>query len=314
MFSIIIPCFNKQNQILTTLYSVLNQSFQDYEIIIVDDGSTDNSVNLINTLQDKRIKLIQQQNAGVSIARNKAIKKANGEWVAFLDADDWWHPQYLENINHIIKTHSDAKVVSTDFISKPDTENWQPQAWPLLSQRPEIEIIYSLPEQWLQRIPFCTNSICINKDFLHTIQPWFPESETNGEDLDLWMRIAEKTNILNLPIKLSVYRTNQAYSLTTQHKSLEIPLFIKRMQSRALKHSFPAQLKYSTLLFVAQYKLTLARKAILQQRRTLAFKLLTNATYTIKTKRWWMTLFMILFFPPVLVQKWQDSKKRNQGT
>lgn len=308
MFSIIIPCFNKQNQILITLNSILNQTFHDYEVIIVDDGSTDNSVSLINSVSDKRIKLIQQQNAGVSAARNKAIENANGEWVAFLDADDWWHPEYLQNIHNTINIRSNAKIVTADFFSKPDASDWQPNTWPLPSHLPQTKIIHNLPEHWLQGIPFFTSSICINTAFLMTMTPRFPEGESNGEDLDLWLRIAENTVIIYLPIELVVYRTEQKSSLTNQHESLEDPLFIKRMQSRANKKDFPPQLKNATLLFAAQHKISRARQAILLNNRRLAFKLLLTATYAIKTKRWWMTLLMTLLFPRTKIQKWQHNR------
>ena len=308
MFSIVIPCFNKQNQILITLNSVLNQSFQDYEIIIVDDGSTDSSIEIIQQLNDTRIKLLQQTNSGVSVARNKAIENANGEWIAFLDADDWWHPQYLENIHNAISIHTGAQAISSGFFCKPDSPNWQPDAWPLPRQLPKIEEIKNLPERWLQGIPFFTSSICINSAFLKTIHPWFPKGESNGEDLDLWMRIAEKSSILHLPVEMVVYRTEQQQSLTGNHASLENPPFINRMQSRAHKKDFPPQLKDATLLFSAQHKLSRAREAILLQKRHVTLKLLINATYAIKTKRWWMTLFMCLLLPRSYVQKWQNNR------
>ena len=308
MLSIVIPCFNKQGQIATTLNSVLKQSFHDYEIIIVDDGSTDNSIEIIQQFNDSRIKLIQQTNSGVSAARNNGIKNASGDWIAFLDADDWWHPEYLKNIHTIITAHPEAKVVSTGFFCKPDTPNWQPNAWPLSSQLPEIEVIKNLPERWLQSIPFFTSSVCIHKNFLQTMHPWFPDNESNGEDLDLWLRIAEHENIFHLPTELVVYRTEQQQSLTSNYAPLEDPPFIKRMQSRAQNRDFPPQLKNATLLFVAQNKLIRARQAILQQRRGKAFKLVFSSIYAFKIKRWWMTLFMALFLPTPLVQKWQNKR------
>lgn len=89
MFSIIIPLYNKAHTIINTLNTVFNQTCQDFEIIIVNDGSTDNSLQLIRqNFNDKRIKIINQENAGVSAARNKGIQESQGDWISFLDGDD----------------------------------------------------------------------------------------------------------------------------------------------------------------------------------------------------------------------------------
>lgn len=99
MISIIIPCFNSQNSIATTLSSIVNQTYKEYEIILVDDGSRDNTKEVAEKiLKENSItyKYIYQTNSGPSSARNKAVLNASGEYIAFLDADDAWHPQKLE--------------------------------------------------------------------------------------------------------------------------------------------------------------------------------------------------------------------------
>ena len=88
IISVVIPLYNKKKQIAYTLQSVFTQTFQDFEIVVVDDGSTDNSVEEVEKFDDSRIRLIHQTNAGVSAARNRGIGEARGELIAFLDADD----------------------------------------------------------------------------------------------------------------------------------------------------------------------------------------------------------------------------------
>ena len=83
MISIVIPLYNKEQQIGKTLESVFAQSFQDYEVVIVNDGSTDKSVEIVEGMADKRIRLINQKNSGVSAARNKGIQESRGEYIAF---------------------------------------------------------------------------------------------------------------------------------------------------------------------------------------------------------------------------------------
>src|SRR5690554_5521626 len=96
MFSVVIPLYNKELSISNTIQSVLDQTFQNFEIVIVNDGSTDNSVKEVEKFDDKRIRLIHQENQGVSAARNRGIKEARYEWIAFLDGDDLWEKEHLE--------------------------------------------------------------------------------------------------------------------------------------------------------------------------------------------------------------------------
>ncbi|MDB9989843.1 glycosyltransferase family 2 protein [Flavobacteriales bacterium] len=96
MVSIIIPCFNSANYIKETIGSVLAQTYQHFEILLINDGSTDNSSSIIKTIIDDRIHLVEQENQGVSSTRNKGIAMAKGEFIVFLDADDLLHPNFLE--------------------------------------------------------------------------------------------------------------------------------------------------------------------------------------------------------------------------
>ena len=88
-FSIIIPLYNKEKDIETTINSVLNQTFTNYEVILVDDGSTDNSYKVVSDIEDSRIQIFKKENQGVSKARNYGVSKAKTEYIAFLDADDF---------------------------------------------------------------------------------------------------------------------------------------------------------------------------------------------------------------------------------
>ena len=91
--SVIIPLYNKSQYIARTLDSVLAQTFQDYEVIVVNDGSTDDGPRIVRQYRDPRLRLVSQENRGLSGARNRGIAESRTDWVAFLDADDEWMPE-----------------------------------------------------------------------------------------------------------------------------------------------------------------------------------------------------------------------------
>lgn len=111
MISVIIPLYNKEQAILSSIESVLSQSFQDIELIVVDDGSTDSSVSVVESIGDKRLKLIKQQNSGPSAARNTGLHNAQGEWVVFLDADDELCENALTVMHDNCKKYPDADII-----------------------------------------------------------------------------------------------------------------------------------------------------------------------------------------------------------
>lgn len=114
-FSVCIPLYNKANFITETLKSVINQNFSDFEVVICDDGSSDNSLKRVEQFDDDRIKLIQQENKGASAARNRAVKKSSGEYIAFLDADDLWYPNHLSDLRYLIDNYKQAKLYATNY-------------------------------------------------------------------------------------------------------------------------------------------------------------------------------------------------------
>lgn len=115
MISIVIPLYNKEPIIEKTMMSVLSQDYSDFEVVVVDDGSTDNSVEKIEAIHDSRIRLIRQENGGPSKARNTGVKNAKGEWVLFLDADDELEPNSLAYFANLTKKFSEIKFFCAPF-------------------------------------------------------------------------------------------------------------------------------------------------------------------------------------------------------
>lgn len=123
-FSVIIPLYNKAPYVRKALDSVFAQTYKDFELIIVDDGSTDNSLEVVKEFVghiddrwiDDRLTIISQTNGGVAAARNRGVKESKGEYMCFLDADDWWEPTFLAGMDRLIKEYPDAGIYATNYI------------------------------------------------------------------------------------------------------------------------------------------------------------------------------------------------------
>lgn len=213
--SVIIPLYNKKNHIQRTLTSVLDQTFQDIEVVIVNDGSTDDSVQVVQRIDDSRIRLIHQSNAGVSAARNRGVKEAGGEWIAFLDADDTWHPEKLEKQIAWLKQYPDAMWASCGF-----------SRTRVPGQIKNVEKFHSC---WFKEtclledglIPlscgrhFWTGTVMVKKRVFETVQP-FDTSLRTGEDLDFFYRLVCRfPDGVYLPECLAYYHTGISEALTS---------------------------------------------------------------------------------------------------
>ena len=304
-FSIVIPLYNKAPYIRSTLDSVLAQTFTDFEVIVVDDGSRDDGADLVAAVPDPRVRLVRQANAGVSAARNKGIELARGEWVAFLDADDWHHPRYLATLLLAHQTCPEADILATDFVSVPDGDGIWPPRWPVPAEPPDVELITDLPLRWMCSQPLFTSSIAVRTAQLQRIQPCFAPGESHGEDLDLWFRLAEHSPIALARAPLAAYRTAVAGSLSAHHAALTMPPFLLRMRQRALSGAMPEARRKSALWLAAQQEVTLARQALASGRRIEGLRWLMRGRRAVNTKRWWLTAFMACVFPGQLVTNWQ---------
>lgn len=117
MISVIIPLYNKELIIEKSLHSVLSQDYDDFEVVIVNDGSTDKSAEIVKSIDDPRIRLIEQENGGPSKARNTGVKNAKGDWIVFLDADDEFLPGALKKFCNLIQNHPNVGMFGCSYIT-----------------------------------------------------------------------------------------------------------------------------------------------------------------------------------------------------
>lgn len=184
-FSIVIPLYNKENFIQDTLKSVLNQSFQDFEVLIIDDGSTDKSLEKAKSVSDNRIRIFEQENKGVSEARNKGIKEANTNYIAFLDADDYWYPHFLEEMHKHIKISPQQKVFACaiEFQIKDKTI---PSVYSIEKKGGYQVVNYF--ESSLKQSVLWSSSAVFEKSVFEVSGVFNPNYQA-GEDTDMWVRI-----------------------------------------------------------------------------------------------------------------------------
>lgn len=195
MISVIIPLYNKQSQIHATLESVLRQSYADYEIVVVDDGSTDGSVAIVESFNEARLRLIRQENGGVSAARNRGICEARGEYVAFLDADDLWEPDFLKTMQNLAERYPNCSVYACnyDFVLPDGTHT--PTTIRRLPFTGEHGILSNYFEvASCSHPPLWTSALMVKKEAIRNIDG-FPEGISSGEDLLTWAKLAACNSI-----------------------------------------------------------------------------------------------------------------------
>lgn len=189
-FSVVIPLYNKQNAITATLHSVLAQTYQKFEIIVVDDGSKDDSASRVRAINDPRIRLIQKENGGVSSARNRGIKEAKYDYVALLDGDDLWDENFLIEHVKLIQDFSDAKMWGVNYAFVKYGSSIKCNQGLGNKYRGYIENYFGTKHNDL----FCSSSVVIQKDIFDEVG-YFDERIASSEDLDMWYRI-----ILRYPV------------------------------------------------------------------------------------------------------------------
>ena len=185
-FSVVIPLYNKEHYIEKTIRSVLDQTCTDYEVIVVDDGSKDNSLALARKFESDRVRVIAQENQGVSVARNTGILNANGELIAFLDADDEWRPEYLQTIDALTDSYPESAIYVTAYAVNMGSGKIN------ISTRLEPET-GCLPSYWLTLAKgydfVWTSATTIRRQALIDAGLFRP-GERIGQDLDMWARVA----------------------------------------------------------------------------------------------------------------------------
>lgn len=213
MFSIVIPLYNKELSIESTIQSVLNQTYQNYEIIVVNDGSNDSSAKVVQSIRDTRVRMIHQENQGVSAARNRGITEANHDWIAFLDGDDLWKKNHLEEIVAMMADFPMDKIYVTSFEYSDKRKVFKH------SRSESIFKIKNYFKEALKESLIWTSIIVVHRDCFKKLG-YFNKNLNRGEDTDLWVRLASNFDIIKSSVITATYRV-EAENRTGLSKNLD---------------------------------------------------------------------------------------------
>lgn len=202
--SIIIPLYNKEKAIQRTLNSVLSQSYQNFEIVIIDDGSTDKSVEVVKQLKDHRIRLFAKPNGGPSSARNMGIEKASGEWIMFLDADDELINDALKNALEVLTFHSEIEVLACNFYTREKGE-----MRPYYRKKNKEGIIEDpYKENALARLSLRTGAAFFRAEKIQALR--FDERIRRYEDMAFNLEVFSSMKIYRSNISTLIYDRNES--------------------------------------------------------------------------------------------------------
>lgn len=233
MISVVIPLYNKEQSILNTIKSVQNQTYRDFEIIVVDDGSTDGSLSVVESLltAESRLTVIRKPNGGVCSARNRGIEAAKGEYVALLDADDIWDKDYFREQMRMVEDFPDCYMWGINYAETVDGQVIRdvPTGLPK-GFRGIVDDYFRIPGRVSDL--FCSSSVLIRKTAFEGVG-LFDERIRYAEDSDMWFRIIARFPVAFYDRYMVFYRFDAENRAQKKHRPLKyfLPFFVDKYSS-----------------------------------------------------------------------------------
>lgn len=245
--SVVIPVFNKERYLRRAMDSVLGQTFGDFELIVVDDGSTDSSLVVAQSYDDARVIVIHQHNAGAGAARNRGISAARAGLVAFLDGDDAWAPSFLERMIGLVDQFPGAGLYCAPYQFVEPGGGWVKPSWigvPSSGGLPSYFRSVALGDQVAT-----ASSVCVPREVLGQLGGF--SRERLGEDQDMWARIALHHPVvaMNSEALAYYYRDAQGRVMHTGLADDELP-YSKRLHRALLAGDVPESKRSDVMLYI----------------------------------------------------------------
>jgi len=204
--TVVMPVYNSEKYLDIAIESILNQTFTNFEFVIVDDASTDSSVEIINSYQDQRIKLIKNNvNLGIPISRNKCLQESSGEYIAVLDSDDYAYPSRLAEQLEFMENNPDFGMVGSWVELMDENGDLTGEVWN------EEEPDQKIPCRLLFHNYFAHSAVFLRRSALDAVKingEFYRKDYPNAQDYDLWVRISRKFKVWNFPKVLIKYRVH----------------------------------------------------------------------------------------------------------
>lgn len=305
-FSVIIPLYNKRDYVVRAINSILAQSYTKYEIIVIDDGSTDGSLEEVESIKNSKIRVFHQSNAGVSVARNAGVRKSEHDYVVFLDADDVWLEGLLSELNILINRFPTAGIYGVNNYFEYANGKIIYENYNGLFNNKKIGIIkdyFGIFSKY-GKSPFCNSGCCYPKHVFNEIGG-YKAGVRLTEDSDLWCRIAFKYDIAYSAEPLITYHMETAGN--THHvfepKDFEVSVTLnKALMSNSIKPNLVKSVKK----LIAFQQLNLVKRAIISGYRLFAFKKLMNIDLFLNNPIKTTCLLLISLFPTKAVQTFKS--------
>jgi len=254
--SVIIPLYNKQRYIQRALDSVFAQTYKDYEVLVVDDGSTDNGPDIVQRCGHSRVRLIRQANAGPGAARNRGTRESSGPYIAFLDADDEWLPAFLEvSMNHL-QSQPDCALSAAAYIKGEDKKLCREVGLLQITEGP-----YRLPpdigaDKMVYMVGFVhsAGTVLCRRVILERFGGFYEKKCTWGEDMYLWLQVLLCCRIYTDPTPLMWYHCENS-QLDIDGRNFLKPLTPVLTDPEPIRRRCPK--KYRTLLELYMARLAL---------------------------------------------------------
>jgi glycosyltransferase involved in cell wall biosynthesis len=294
--SIVIPLYNKARHIARAIQSALNQTYSDYELVIVDDGSTDDGVKVTEAIRDPRIRLISQANAGVSAARNRGIAESRADLIAFLDADDEWLPGHLETIKRLSEKYPDCGAYSTAYrIVAPDGK----RIVPVHDGIPASAWEGVIPNYFRSAttFPIWPSAVAIPRQVFDSVG-LFPVGVARGEDVDMFCRIALRYPICFSTQVGAVYRKDADNRVCMTTRVLKEHGLVKVIRDALSTGVVPPGLRRDAFEFIAFCQLGVAGTNVFVGNPRYARQLLRSCLGTRRHACAWWRLMLLALLPP----------------
>lgn len=307
--SVIMPLYNKERHVERAVRSILGQTVQPAEIIVVNDGSTDKSVSVVEKIVDPRIRIINQNNAGVSAARNRGIREAKFALVAMLDSDDEWKPDFLETILDLIERFPEAGAFATAYETIDVDAVIRKVTYRAIPEFPWSGIIPNFFDSMLGQPPVWASAVTVRREVFNK-SGFFREGEVLAEDVDMWCRIALKYPVAFNTKACAVYHLEADNRCYTRGKiNKKATGYIETLNAAKQDKSLPEDVRYNISVLRETVELGYAASLIFGRETKAARKVLKefDCVHLKKKKLMWQ---VFSYFPVRLLEILMDAKNR----